>query len=200
MLSEGETRSRTHPHASYSRFLHAICFYPLLFIFMISCLLAHNKLPQTLQGKVVINIFYLTHFLWVRKSGAWQGGLAEHLSWDYTQMAAGALSIWSAGWSWRPQCQSGSRRGLVNLRIHAGDGRSQSLITWTFPQGCFGGLYNMAAGFFQTEWSKKERAQGGSHSVFYELAPEVTPHRFYDSLLVTQFRPLFRWKGEAHWG
>ena len=63
MLSEGETRNRTHPHASYSRFLHAICFYPLLFIFMISCLLAHNKLPQTSQGKVVINIFYLTHFL-----------------------------------------------------------------------------------------------------------------------------------------
>lgn len=57
MVIEGETRNRTHPHASYSRLLHAIHFYPLIFIFMISCLLAHNKLPQTSQGKVVINIF-----------------------------------------------------------------------------------------------------------------------------------------------
>lgn len=66
--------------------------------------------------------------------------------------------------------------------------------------GLFWGLYNMAPGFFQTEWSKKEREQGGSRSIFYEPASEVTPHRFYDSPLVTQFQPLFRWKGEAHWG
>ena len=74
VLIEGETGKRTHPHASYSRFLHAIRFYSFLFIFMISCLLAHNKLPQSSQGKVVINIFYLTHFLWVRRSLAgWFG-------------------------------------------------------------------------------------------------------------------------------
>lgn len=43
---------------------------------------------------------------------------------------------------------------------------------------------DMAAGFLQSEWSKRE--QGGSRNVFYDLASEVTLCHFCKAFLVIQ--------------
>ena len=54
--------------------------------------------------------------------------------------------------------------------------------------GLFVQPHDMAAGFSQTESSKREREREGNFSVFCNIAWEITHHHFHDILLVT---PIF---------
>ena len=77
--------------------------------------------------------------------------------------------------------------------VHIGCWQDGSVFHHTdFSTGLLECPYDMAASFPHPRG--REKKQGGSHNVFYDLTREVTLHHFGNILLVSQVSPIPRGK------